>query len=107
MHKKCAVLNEQNCQIKNTLEMKNKISIAHSTRHIFYALLATVLLFSCGTKNRTQESIKWINSAKKPIKVYDHGMNPFTYNCDYTLVDSTGIIYYTGEIDLTLPDTIR
>lgn len=92
--------NEQNI-------MKTKTSIYRFSKHIVYLLLTTVLLLSCSVKNDTQEAIKWINSAKKPIKVYNHRMNGWTYNYDYTLIDSCGIIYYTDEIDLTLPDTIR
>ena len=87
--------------------MKTKTSIYGFSKHIFYLLLTTILLFSCGTKERTQESIKWINSAKKPIKVYSHRMNGWHCIYVYTLVDSTGTIYYTGEINITLPDTIR
>ena len=79
--------------------MKNKTSITNKARHIFYALLTTVLLLSCSVKNDTQEAIKWINSAKKPIKVYNHRMNGWTMNYDYTLIDSSGTIYYTNEID--------
>jgi hypothetical protein len=87
--------------------MKTNTSFTQSSKHLFYLLLTTLLLFACGTKERTQESIKWINTAKKPIRVYNHRINGFNYNHDYTLIDSTGNVYYTGEINLTLPDTIR
>ena len=88
--------------------MKTKTSIYRFSKHIFYLLLTTVLLLSCSpVKEDTQKAIEWINSAKKPIKVYNHRMNGWTMNYDYTLIDSCGIIYYTNEIDLTLPDTIR
>ena len=87
--------------------MKHLTSILHRNRHFLYCLLATVLLLSCGTKERTQEAIKWITKAPKPIKVYNHAMNGWNYERDYTLVDSLGVIFYTGEVYLTLPDTIR
>ena len=87
--------------------MKTNTFLSASSRLLFYCLLATGLLLSCSTKNDTHEAIKWINAAKKPIKVYNHRMNGWTYKYDYTLIDSAGVIYYTKEIDLTLPDTIR
>ena len=87
--------------------MKHLLLNLHRNRHFLYCLLATVLLFSCGVDKRNNEAVKWITESKKPIKVYKHKMNGWTYNYDYTLVDSIGKIYFTGEIELTLPDTIR
>ena len=43
---KCAVLNEFNYQIINTLSMKINIKITDKDRHFLYRLLAVVLFFT-------------------------------------------------------------
>jgi hypothetical protein len=87
--------------------MKHLLSNLHQNRYLLYYLLITVLLFSCNIDKRSIEAVKWITESKKPIKVYKHKMNALNYNYAYTLVDSIGTIYFTGDIELTLPDIIR
>lgn len=77
-------------------------------RNLLYILLPAVLLLSsCGTGNRTEKAHQWINDHPKPIVVLSHSLNGWTMNYRYTLIDSAGVVYYAGEIEGTLPDTIN
>ena len=76
--------------------------------NLLYILLPAVLLLSgCGTRSRTEKAHQWINDHPKPIRVLSHSLNGWTMNYRYTLIDSAGVVYYAGEIEGKLPDTIN
>lgn len=71
-------------------------------------ILAFMVYGCCGHPvDKIDKLNKFTASAKKPIVVRQNKMNGFTYERDYTLIDSAGQVFVTGMIDLNLPDTIK
>ncbi len=74
-------------------------------KNALYILLVAFMV-SCSSKENLEETTKWINNADKPIIVILHTINGMNNDRTYSLIDSKGNIYNTGQITLTLPDTI-
>jgi hypothetical protein len=55
----------------------------------------------------TQQLSEFTKKARKPIIIYRNGMNQWTFEKDYTLIDAEGNVFVTGMMNVTLPDTIK
>lgn len=64
-------------------------------------LFVLLLISGCwkGQTKITTDTIEWIKAAEKPVAVYQDFDT-------YTLIAADGEIYYTGRMQLQLPDTI-
>ena len=74
-------------------------------RNTLYIMLVAFMV-SCTNTENGKRTIEWINNADKPIRVILHSVNGMNNDHTYTLVDNKGNIYNTGQITMTLPDTI-
>lgn len=78
--------------------MKNKTSILVGTRHFFYALLATVLLYSCGGTDK-EACLNNVKEMFPKSKVYI----PFEgSNTTFIVIDSVNV-YMVKTMSLTSP----
>ena len=79
------------------------------TIKIIFYLLIVLLTVSCNNKvnKNTKEAIKWIEKSEKPIIVVRDTIHKLNYNKVYTLIDADAKVYYCGEVNLILPDTIK
>lgn len=80
--------------------LKKKLS------YTLYFVLCLVFL-SCKNKTNVKDTIKWIETAEKPITVKLHTINGLTMENRYTLIDNKGNIYSTGRVELSLPDVLK
>ena len=75
-------------------------------KNIIYIIIC-IALIGCKSPDNVTDTIKWIDTADKPIVVKLHTINGWTMENRYTLIDAKSNIYNTGAIELTLPDTIK
>ena len=70
---------------------------------LFYLVIITISILSCTNDTKT---IKWIEKAEKPIVIHNSPIVTINRNA-YTLIDAKGRLYMTGDVRLSLPDTIK
>lgn len=68
-------------------------------------IISILALSSCAADNNEAATIRWIESAEKPIicKRYSVG----ELGAKYTLFSADGKLYFANKVYLALPDTIK
>lgn len=71
-------------------------------------LFCVLVAISSGCRGISNEELtrKWIAEAKKPI-ICKYAGSYWDGGSEWTLIDAEGNVYATGNVRMTLPDTIK
>jgi hypothetical protein len=96
-------------QVKTNNNMRTKLSNLLKPALLIGAVMCCFLFSSCGkaTDERTEKAIQWVNTHPKPIIITSVTLNGITMNYRCLFKDSTGCVYYAGEVRGFQPDTIK
>ena len=69
-------------------------------------LILAVALSGCYGNNE-ERTTQWLSQAKCPIVCRSPVLNIMTGARSYTMIDAQGVIFNSGMVIMSLPDTIR
>jgi len=93
--------------VEKTASLILLVGLLGCKTNIMKKLIFALFLASCSDKDVNDKKAQvWINEHKKPFTCVHQITNGFTYAHGYTIIDSLNNIYFTGEVNIILPDTL-